>query len=853
MRKCYIDTETCGLHGMPVLIQYAFDDGPVQLYSPWSERIDDTIKLIEEIVDCGVVGFNLAFDWFQLTKLYTVLSLYKDWSAYPEDIVDDLADLEPLGRDGPCLKPRSCMDLMLHARKGPYQSTMARSDIRIRRIPTALAWQLANELEKRIPLADIYFARKKDKTQPQWQVFDIENQPDFKDIVLKFAASSALKALAADALKVKTDNILLFGDIGVPKEFNPTELGYAPFAKAIGKRGDWRNTWPEYVLRHHRHWKHHSIARRYAEDDVKYTRDLYKHFESPELGDDDSVLACMVASVRWHGYKVDIEGLKRLQKDTLAKQYGIDDKGKRFEIPTSPHKARHYIGELMDSDERLISDCSIEGSTNKVVLSKISKWEKACDCSIESDCAKCDNTRKVQHPAAARAKQVLDARQAQYESNLYSKFIQAGRFHPSLAVIGTLSSRMGGGGSAKGVESGGFAGGDGLNAQGVKKAEEVRSQFPLAFDGYDLCGGDFAAYEVTLAEAEYNDPDLRKQLLTCEECRGPMTFILDKIRVDKFLSAEGMEKYIPLRLRLEQEAVKDAKKKGKTYKPKVEAEIREESFENDFICTCCGNRDGLKIHALFGTNVYPPLDYYQIKKDKDKYTKSKSAVFAMLYGGTEHTLMTRLEVARDVALAALAKFHRQFPGVKRSQQSITDAFCSMQQVGGIGSKVVWKDPAEYVESMFGFRRYFTLENQIAKALFNLANKPPISWRNVRVKVVRRDREQTASGAIQSALYGAAFGMQAGNTRAANNHKIQSAGATITKVVQRKIWDVQPCGIHRFRVIPMNIHDEIMCPTLPEYKAEVAKIVKETVESFRPKVPLIKMDWVTNLGTWADKG
>ena len=99
----------------------------------------------------------------------------------------------------------------------------------------------------------------------------------------------------------------------------------------------------------------------------------------------------------------------------------------------------------------------------------------------------------------------------------------------------------------------------------------------------------------------------------------------------------------------------------------------------------------------------------------------------------------------------------------------------MTQPGGIGTKVVWKDPADYAETMLGFRRYFTLENRIARAIFDLARKPPKHWKDCKVKVVRRDRVQTAGGAVSSALYGAAFSMQAANMRAAANHEIQSPG------------------------------------------------------------------------------
>ena len=75
----------------------------------------------------------------------------------------------------------------------------------------------------------------------------------------------------------------------------------------------------------------------------------------------------------------------------------------------------------------------------------------------------------------------------------------------------------------------------------------------------------------------------------------------------------------------------------------------------------------------------------------------------------------------------------------------------MKQPAGIGSQVIWDDPAEYVESFLGFRRYFTLENKICRALFDLARHPPKGWRNHQVKVVRSNRYQTAGGAVASAL------------------------------------------------------------------------------------------------------
>lgn len=175
----------------------------------------------------------------------------------------------------------------------------------------------------------------------------------------------------------------------------------------------------------------------------------------------------------------------------------------------------------------------------------------------------------------------------------------------------------------------------------------------------------------------------------------------------------------------------------------------------------------------------------------------------------------------------------------------------MRQPGGIGTRVEWHEPADKIESLLGFARYFTLENRICKSLFQLSNKVPEGWKYVRVKVVRRDREQTASGACQSALYAAAFGLQGANMRAAANHVIQSTGAGITKRTQRRIWDIQPAGVATWHVAPINIHDEVMVVHKPELADTIAECVAETVESYREVVPLIAMDWAQDLKSWKD--
>ena len=774
----FTDTETVGFCGPIVIIQYAIDDGPILIHNVWKESPESTMRLIESFMDHpgGLCGFNLAFDHFHFCQMYTTLRLLPDRNKTLEDQLEDYAEAEPLGRDGPCLKPAKACDIMLLARQGPYQSTMDRDDIRIRRVPTVLAWQLAAELERRIPLKDIYFARRKDKYAPKWQIFDIEDDDggintDFKDIVLKFAPSSALKALADDALEIPPENLLLFADIELPKAALPVEVGYAPFAKAIGNKSNWRGSWPDVIRHHITHWSYNRIARQYASDDVKYTRALWHLFGEPSGGDDDSELACMVGAVRWHGYKIDIDKVRELRRK--AKAAGKKEvNGKIFTIPTAPVQSRYYVTEFMDETSKLI----LQGSTKRVLLEEISKWE--CDCKSEGEgewhqsqmigsvggIEYCEKCKSVRIPAI-RAAEVLKARQGNYEANLFDKLLQAGRFHASFVVVGTLSSRM--------------AGTDDLNAQGIGHEKRIREAFSLAPDGFILDAGDFDGFEPTLIDAVYQDPHLHEELLS-----------------------------------------------------------------------------GLKIHGLFGTCVFKGMTYEEILAtkgtDDDKYDKSKKAILSLFYGAAAYTLMSRLGVDLEAAEEAEQEFYRRYPVVAAKRLEVARRFQSVSQPAGIGTKVYYHVPDDYIQSPMGFKRYFTLENQICKVLFELANKPPAGWLKDETRVKRRDREQRASGAVQSALYGCVFALQSGTVRAAMNHLIQSFGATITKQLQRQIWEIQPCGIHEFQVLPANIHDEVLCPTKPSMCNTVKNIVEQTVERFRDKVPLIKLDWKQNLKSWADK-
>lgn len=830
----FFDTETCGFHGPAVLIQYADgEDGEIIRHNVWKEEIIDTLLLIERIAEEGCVGFNLAFDWFKLCQLHTTLTMLGHkvgMNEYPEDHIDEYAELEPEARDGHCLKPTTALDLMLHARKGPYQSTMDRKDIRIKRVPKVLAERLCQELTNRVQLPDIYFSRGADKKR-RWIINEIKKpgggyDPDFVNIELRFKPSSALKALVVDACGVK--ETISFGDVNVPKQYRPYEVGWAPFAKAVcpeGKASGWWTkakingkvkkvrAWPAVIKRHISHWAYDTKARIYSIDDVKYLQMLYKHFGRPEPGDNDSILACMVGAVRWRGFKINVDKVRELKAAAEKKASSA---------PKAPHHVFRYLKDVLSPTELVV----IQDSTKRVILETISKWEADCpDCEgIGKEGCSCGGSGAIRHPAAERAESCLEARKATTEKVLYDKLLQAGRFHVSVKVIGTLSSRM--------------AGADGMNPQGIQHQKTVRSAFELAFPPLELCGGDFSAFEVSIADAFYDDPELRKQLLTCYICKESRSIEQYEelycpncnVAVDKCTNCKGTC-YVY--------SDGSSKCQCNNCKPKGEP-------ENSL----------RKIHGLFGQELAPGKSYDDILATKGKvpdlYDQGKRGVFSQMYGGNYQTLMTRLGIGEEDAKKAEVGFAIRYQGVGRAKKDNYDKFCSMRQPGGIGKEVFWSEPADYAESLTGFRRYFTLENNICRILYDLAQDPPEEWSRINIKVTRRDREQKVGGAVRSAVFAAAFAIQSAMMRQAMNHKIQSTGAVLTKDLQCRFWTLQPAGVHPWQVCPFQVHDEIMCPALPKHKPALKNMVHDFVKEKKSLIPLIRMDFSTSMKTWSDK-
>lgn len=733
----FVDTETCGLVGFPITIQFALDDGEIFIHEIFNERIIDTLELIEEFCDEGVVMFNSAFDWFHLQKCYNCLALIgsKDPMAlYSPPEVGQVLDVEHEAPDGECIKPCHTVDLMLYARKGPYQSLMERDDVIIRRVPRPLAPLLIEELDERVRFDNIYFTRRHGRT---WEIEELK-VPDetLVNVKLVFAASSGLKALAAHVFKV---DVL---DYPAPRWLHPKEKLWYPYHDP-----DEVQSWGYLASSAIDFWHHDQIARRYAREDVEWTRRLYQEWQPP-LDDDDSILACSVGSSRWKGFKTDVERVKLNYRKSMQTAHAVPERNQPEVVLRELHSRMSELEALTVTD-----------TSTKPTLEMVSKWTEDTDGT------------SVSHPAALYAQKVIAARTHSKRLNMYEKLLKLnGRVHFAFKPIGALSGRMSGDGK--------------FNPQGVDQDNEVRLCFPLAFEDEELAGGDFDAFEVSIMAAAYNDENLTQDL-----------------------------------------------------------------------------QSGKKLHAVVGTFLYDEeYDDVVATKDMDslhsKYKRAKNWVFASAYGAHDERLAETADIGVKQAQLGRERLEEQYPGIKREREAVYDAFCSMRQPGGLGTRVEWHEPADYVESLLGFRRYYTLENKICRALFDLAQTPPKAWhdRFRDLKVVRREErgKQTLVGATMSAIFACAFQIQARNLRSAVNHRIQSTGAGICKRLQRKLYDIQPAGVHPWVVRPMNVHDEVDCPHHPGARYRVQKAVNLVVQWAQEVVPLTGITWKFGMTSWGEK-
>ena len=784
----FLDTETCGFAGFPVLIQFKIGRyGPVVIHHVGHSPAYETIELIEFLMRFDHVGFNYTFDMFQLIKAYNCLiSLDAEHlGEWVIDLMDEIEDVEMRAFKKPfALRPPRVNDLMLFCRSTALQMCMNRKNVHLRRVPIQVASEVATYLDAKIQLPGILFARRKQNKSARFVAELIKDEEtgeydsDFMDVVLRFAPSTALKALAAE-LKLIDATRLLFTEVSIDSRHYPKEFQFAPFAKTIP---DPMDRWTYKYKYHCAHWIK-AKPLEYAEADVHDTANIYYYFLEnpdeygiPDWNSTDNDLVALVANTRYRGFKVDLK-----QIDVLA------IKAKKV-MEKAPHNfkshivVRKYITEVVDGPVEMILTDSHTGKIstkgdNLKALAQLDAIGETCEDCFGEGCEVCDDegTLKVydehgnvlKHPAAIRAREVLEYRHMQKELELYNKLKICGYICPDVKIIGAKSSRMSGAG--------------GFNFQGVKNADYVRKAFTLKDPEENLQIGDLDAFEVSIMAAVYNDQGLIDDLLSGKKIHG--------------LFAQAL------------------------FPDKTYDEIAETK---------------------------------KLAKEYDLYGKGKAGVFCMMYGGSENKVAEAATVDVQIAANAFHLFGDRYKDWKIKFDHTKEKHAMLAQKGGPGSKVEILEAQEFAETLFGFKRYFNIDYMMIKEIFLLSENIPKEWYKILGKVTRKDRQQTVVGACRTALFASAFGLQSAVIRQSQNHEIQGSGAYVTKKIQSNVWKLQPVGVHPLLIRAIQIHDEVICVGKPYLKGQVAKAVADTVASFKDKIPLIGMDWDIEADSWADK-
>lgn len=339
-----------------------------------------------------------------------------------------------------------------------------------------------------------------------------------------------------------------------------------------------------------------------------------------------------------------------------------------------------------------------------------------------------------------------------------------------------------------GAKSGRMSGADGLNYHGIDGSKEIREVFTLAEGDWVVSGGDMNSQELAIAAAVMKDESLGDVL-----------------------------------------------------------------------------RDNKKLHAIFAASA-SGLPYEQIMQYADDKTRIESKLYAqgkvcaysIMYGASAFNVSQTMNCTIEEAQQYIDGFFDRFPHMAETRKLVNRKFTVL--TSDENNRMVLRQPEQnYIESAFGFRRSFQTELDVMFCIRDAMQEINV-WRNERPElasilnqaVVRKEKKgvQKTAGALSSSLYACIFSLQGKILRAAMNHLIQSAGRTCTLRVQKRIWDeVQPQGINPFEVKLMSIHDELATVSPRRNCEKITYAVKDEMAKLTETVPLLSLDWATDVGSW----
>ena len=259
---------------------------------------------------------------------------------------------------------------------------------------------------------------------------------------------------------------------------------------------------------------------------------------------------------------------------------------------------------------------------------------------------------------------------------------------------------------------------------------------------------------------------------------------------------------------------------------------------------------GKSIHGLFGACIYnmtyeEVMETHELYKGdyRDKYQMAKNTFFARVYGAAIQKCAETLGITFEEARIGLLRWEKKYK-LEKHREALEAEYSMIKDWE-------WREPKGYVESLFGFKRKFDIEIEVARQLFRFLELIPEPWFRSEQVIRRKDKAQSPGQAVRSAVLSTVFSLQGRITRVAGNHLIQSPGGDICKTVQYDLWDLQPHGVHPLRIRLLNVHDELFTTHKKQIREQVHQTVARSVEGLRQVVPLLGMTFKVQK-TWDKK-
>jgi len=795
LKSCWFDTEGLGIYSPSVIIQARFDyhtekhDDKPFIFDLWRNPASQTVALIEEIVTCRVVAHNLTFDWQRVSQFYCAArGLQRDHGidARPIDHVTDMANLFYSERSAFCLKPPAAVCTLLLCQKQIGGSALATKEIRVRKVPTDVAQHVADMLNGMTDLPEILFAKR--ASDQRWQTAlndDDETGTQWLDVALRFGPSSALKDIARFVLGV--EDIQKIGESFESPPY-PYECGYAPYATLLNDGG----------------WEHNF-----------YDKKLDAHVRKPLwpllLRQHLNFWTASIDAPQTKYALDDVYLLERLDKHLGSLETDFDSEMacqvasvRVAGLPIDMAK----LDEQIAASSKYVAKAEINVNSHIAVRKYIAEALDPMEALIVADGCDKEKLKKLTTAMVLEGEEfcckkgcgrcggkgtVGPGPMPVVARALHVLSVRKHKKRLQLYDKLMLSKEAFPSFKVIGTKSGRMSGADGLNYHAIDSSNEIRDIFTFAKEGWIVCGGDMNSQELAIAAAVMHDGNLEKDIET-----------------------------------------------------------------------------GKSLHGVFAAEA-SQIPYSQIMKNKDDkntveagwYKKAKICVYAILYGAASFNIAHTLGVTPEEAERIILGFFAKYPIMAETRKLVKQSLEALRPDESGRLRVV-EPKQQHIDSVFGFRRSFQAEFAVMNILFqgmkqwnemskDGTNAPAyMEFLELDRKIVRKENKgtQTVKSAVSSALYGSVFSLQGKILRAALNHLIQSAGRTCTLRVQKRVWDeVQPVGIHEFLIKLLSVHDELATVSEAGYAPIIEKAVADEMAALCRTVPLLSLDWATNVGSW----